>query len=110
MSWITPLFWAKVTIGMLLNTAAMAELRPSASRPDLIRRMYTGPLTGCREIIELAVRSPAASNGETRKITATGMNATQSKEKPYLNGTGTLISGTSGRPLKSTWPMSQATP
>ncbi|MCY1465048.1 hypothetical protein D9M71_831480 [compost metagenome] len=71
--------------------------------------MYTGPLTGCREIIELAVRSPAASNGDTRKITATGTNATQSKAKPYLNGTGTLISGTAGRLAKSTWPSSQAT-
>jgi hypothetical protein len=45
----------------------------------------------------LAVRSPAASRGEIRKITATGTNATQSNEKPYLNGTGTLISGTAGR-------------
>ncbi|MNY55614.1 hypothetical protein D3C86_1916050 [compost metagenome] len=95
-------------MGMLLNTAAIAELRPSASRPDLIRRMYTGPLTGCWEIIELAVKSPAASRGETRKITATGMNATQSKLNPYLKGTGTLISGTSVMVAKSTSPISQA--
>ena len=75
----------------------------------MIRRMYSGPLTGCREIIELAVRSPAASSGETRKITATGTNATQSKLKPYLNGTGTLTSGTSGIEAKSTVPISHAT-
>ena len=66
-------------------------------------------MTGCWEIIELAVRSPAASRGEIRKITATGINATQSNEKPYLNGTGTLIKGTWGNAAMSTRPISHAT-
>lgn len=44
------------------------------------------------------------------KITATGTNATQSKLKPYLNGTGTLTSGTSGIEAKSTVPINHATP
>ncbi|MNE51828.1 hypothetical protein D3C80_1464750 [compost metagenome] len=102
MSWITPLFWLKVVIGRLLNMAATAELQPSASTPDLIRRMYSGPLTGCLEMIELAVRSPAVSSGVIRKITAIGTKAMKSKLKPYLNGCGTLISGTSAMLAKFT--------
>ncbi len=73
-----------------------------------MRFMYSGPLTGWREIIELAVRSPAVSSGVIRKITAIGMNAIQSKAKPNLNGCGTLTAGSAARLENSTMPIIQA--
>lgn len=103
------MFWLKVVIGRLLNTAAVAEAQPSARMPDLMRRMYSGPRTGWREIIELAVRSPAVSSGVMRKITAIGMKAIQSKAKPKRNGCGTLTKGRSPRPDRSTLPIASAT-
>ncbi len=38
-SWMTPLFWAKVDMGKVEKTAASMELAPSASTPPLIRSM-----------------------------------------------------------------------
>ncbi|MNH17593.1 hypothetical protein D3C79_772740 [compost metagenome] len=38
-SWMTPLFWAKVDMGKVEKTAASMELAPSASTPPLIRAM-----------------------------------------------------------------------
>ncbi len=60
-SWITPLFCAKVVFGKALKVAASRQLTPSPSTPPRNRCRYAGPSRGCRESMQLAVRSPTVS-------------------------------------------------
>ncbi|CSB77658.1 Uncharacterised protein [Vibrio cholerae] len=86
------MFWLNVEFGKLLNTAARAELRPSANTPPLMRFIYTGPFTGSSDTSEVAVISPIASSAVIRKISTRGINSDQSNPKPYCIGIGSAMS------------------
>src|SRR5690606_41929172 len=105
---MTPLFWLKVVTGKVLNTAAISELTPSPNTPPLIRFSYNGPLMGSPEIIEVAVKSPEVSILVMIYIKAIGINACQSKLKPYLKGIGTVSNGASETKEKSIRPINIA--
>ncbi|MNT55850.1 hypothetical protein D3C72_1931190 [compost metagenome] len=65
-SWITPLFCAKTELGKVLNRPASRELAPLTSTPPLIRCIHSGPSTGWRDTLLVAVTSPMASREVTR--------------------------------------------
>lgn len=46
---MTPLFWAKIDSGALVNKALRRPFTPSARIPPEIRLSYNSPETGCLE-------------------------------------------------------------
>ncbi len=65
-SWMMPLFCANTELGKVLNSPASSELAPLTSTPPLIRCIHSGPSTGWRDSLLVAVMSPMASSEVTR--------------------------------------------
>lgn len=58
---MTPLFWAKVDMGVMVARPAIIPLKPSARIPPWIRESKSLPSTWRRETSHVAVMSPIAS-------------------------------------------------
>ena len=58
---MTPLFWAKVDIGVMVHKPASIPLNPSAKIPPWIRESKSLPSTWRRDTSQVAVISPIAS-------------------------------------------------
>ena len=91
-SWIIPLFCAKIEFGNELSAPAMNELRPSANIPPCALLRNFSPSTGSPDISELAVMSPYASIAVMTYTIANARIAERLNDTPYLKGTGILKS------------------
>ena len=69
---MTPLFWAKVDMGVMVMSAARIPLIPSARMPPWMRESKSSPSTSRRDTSQVAVISPIASQAQMMKIASKG--------------------------------------
>ena len=69
---MTPLFWAKTDMGVMVISPARMEVRPLPSTPPWIRESKVSPSTASRDTSQVAVISPMDSIMMTRYSASRG--------------------------------------